>query len=150
MMLRLVLGVLAVCLLAACVKNERTENEGRPPPGDHFAIVHLRDDGMELPDAIPAGTISFEVENNGAEPHGFVIEGPGVSERLDDLAPLERGVLTVNLDPGTYSVYSPVGDDREEGLEAALQVTEAPASENAGQQPGVGPSEVQAPIEEGP
>ena len=61
--------------------------------------------------------------------------------------PLERGVLTVNLEPGTYSVYSPIGDDREEGLE----VTGPPPSQNAGEQPGVGPSDRQDPIEdEGP
>ena len=61
--------------------------------------------------------------------------------------PLERGVLTVNLEPGTYSVYSPIGDDREEGLE----VTEPPPSQNAREQPGVGSSDRQDPIEdEGP
>ena len=149
--MHLAVGLLAVCLLTACVTNERTENEGRPPPGDYFVIVHLMDDGIELPADIPAGTVSFEVENNGAEEHGFVIEGPGLSERLEDLDPLERGVLTVNIEPGTYSVYSPTGDDREEGLEATLEVTEAPPSQNAGEQPGVGPSDRQDPIEdEGP
>lgn len=149
--MHLAAGLLAVCLLTACVTNERTENEGRPPPGDYFVIVHLMDDGIELPADIPAGTVSFEVENNGAEDHGFVIEGPGVSERLEDLDPLERGVLTLNLEPGTYSVYSPIDDDREEGLEATLEVTEAPPSQHAGEQPGVGPSDVEDPIEdEGP
>ena len=149
--MHLAVGLLAVCLLTACVTNERTENEGRPPPGDYFVIVHLMDDGIELPADVPAGTVSFEVENNGAEDHGFVIEGPGVSERLEDLDPLERGVLTVNLEPGTYSVYSPIDDDREEGLEATLEVTEAPPSQNPGEQPGVGPSDVEDPIEdEGP
>lgn len=148
---RLIVALVTAVSLTACLSNERTENEGRPPPGDRFVIVHLTDDGIDLPAEIPAGTISFEVENNGAEPHGFVIDGPGVSERLDELDPLERGVLTVNLDPGTYAVYSPTDGDREDGLDATLEVTEAPPSPTGGEQPGVGPSDIQDPIEdEGP
>lgn len=148
---RFAIGLLAAVALTSCVSSERTENEGRPPPGDYFVIVHLTDDGIELPDETPAGTVSFEVENNGEEQHGFVIEGPGVSERLEDLDPLERGVLTVNLEPGTYAVYSPTDDDREDGLEATLEVTEAPPSQPPAERPGVGPSDVQDSIEdEGP
>ena len=148
---RFVIALLAAVTLTSCVSGERTENEGRPPAGDYFVIVHLTDDGIELPADIPAGTVSFEVENNGGEQHGFVIDGPDVSERLEDLDPLERGVLTVNLEPGTYEVYSPTDDDREDGLEATLEVTEAPPTSPAGEQPGVGPSDVQDPIEdEGP
>jgi hypothetical protein len=45
------------------------------------------------------------------------------------------------LEPGTYEVYSPTGDDREDGFEATLEVTEAPASEFPDEQPGIGPSD---------
>lgn len=138
----------AAASITACVTNERNENEGRPPPGDRFVIVHLTDDGIEMPSSIPAGVISFEVENNGDEDHGFVIEGPGVSERLEELDPGERGVATVTITPGTYTVYSPVDSDREDGLEATLQVTEAPPSDEPAEQPGVGPSDVVDPIED--
>ena len=146
-----VVAVLGSAALARCVADERTENEGRPPPGEFFAIVHLTDDGIKLPAEMDAGIVSFEVENNGTEPHGFAIEGPGVSERLGTLDPLEREVLTVALVPGTYTVYSPAGDDRRQGLEAEVQVRESVVIETLTEPPRVGPSDARDPIEdEGP
>lgn len=138
---RLAVAALVVLALSACLTDERNENEGRPPPGDAFVIVHLTDDGMEFASQVSAGTISFEIENNGASEHGFAIEGPSVSERVESIAPLEREVLTVNLEPGTYEVYSPTADDRARGLEGTIEVTEPPASEAPAEQPGIGPSD---------
>lgn len=145
---RLVLAGLMVVALAGCINDERTENEGRPPPGDRFVIVLLSDDEMSLASEVAAGTVSFEIENNGTVEHGFAIEGPDVSERIDSIAPLDRDVLTVNLEPGTYTVYSPTGDDRAEGMEATIEVTEAPPSEFPEDQDGVGPSEEQDEIDD--
>ena len=82
---RLVASALLIAALSACLTDESTENEGRPPGGDRFVIVHLTDDGMELASEVVAGTVSFEIENNGAREHGFAIEGPGVSERIEGL-----------------------------------------------------------------
>jgi hypothetical protein len=148
---RLVAAALVIAASSACVTNERTENEGRPPPGDRFVIVHLADGELQLATEVAAGTVSFEIENNGAEVHGFAVEGPDVSERIESIGPLEREVLTVNLEPGTYTVYSPTGDDRVEGMEATLEVTEPPPSEFPDEQGGVGPGEEQDEIEdEGP
>lgn len=148
---RFVTGALLIAALSACLTDESNENEGRPPGGDRFVIVHLSDDGMELASEVVAGTVSFEIENNGAREHGFAIEGPGVSERIEGLSPLEREVLTVNLEPGTYEVYSPTGDDREAGFETTLEATEPPASEFPEEPPGIGPSDAQDDIgDEGP
>lgn len=138
---RFVVGALLIVALSACLTDESTENEGRPPGGDRFVIVRLTDDGLDLASEVVAGTISFEIENDGAREHGFAIEGPGVSERVEGLEPLGREVLTVQLEPGTYEVYSPTGDDREQGFEATLEVTQPPASEFPDEQPGIGPSD---------
>lgn len=145
---RFVGSALLIVALSACLTDESTENEGRPPGGDRFVIVHLTDEGMELASEVVAGTISFEIENNGAREHGFAIEGPGVSERVEGIGPLDREVLTVNLEPGTYEVYSPTADDREQGFEATLEVTEPPASEFPGEQPGIGPSDAEDDIDD--
>jgi hypothetical protein len=148
---RLTLAALLVGVLSACVTDESTENEGRPPPGDRFVIVLLTDDEMTVASEVAAGTVSFEVENNGASEHGFAIEGPDVSERIERIGPSERDVLTVNLEPGSYTVFSPTGEDRANGFEATLEVTEAPPSEFPEDQGGVGPSEEQDEIDdEGP
>lgn len=138
---RIAATALLLLVLSACVTDESNENEGRPPAGDRYVLVQLNDDEMTLASEVTAGTVSFEIENNGAVDHAFAIEGPGVSERTDDLGPLDREVLTVNLEPGTYTVFSPVGDDRDNGLEATLEVIEPPASEVPEEQPGIGPSD---------
>lgn len=148
---RLVATSLMIVALSACINRESTENEGRPPPGDRFVMVQLDDGEMTLASEVAAGTVSFEIENDGLQEHGFAIEGPDVSERIDSVEPLGREVLTVNLEPGTYTVYSPTGDDRADGMEATLEVTEAPPSEFPDDQGGVGPSEEQDEIDnEGP
>lgn len=146
-------AALSLAILSACPVSERTENEGTPPPGDLFIQVIVTDDEIRIPSTAPAGTVSFEVENNGADDHGFAIEGPGVSEQLeDDLDATETGVLTVELEAGTYTVYSPTDDQREHGLEATIEIIEADTTDRQdGDQPGVGPSDQQDAIEdEGP
>jgi hypothetical protein len=107
---RFVVGALLIAALSACLTDESTENEGRPPGGDRFVIVHLTDDGLELASEVVAGTVSFEIENNGAREHGFAIEGPGVSERIEGLGPLDREVLTVN--PRTGDLRGLLADRR--------------------------------------
>ena len=145
---RILVAGLVMIALSACINRESTENEGRPPPGDRFVLVALDDGEMTLPSEVAAGTVSFEIENDGLEAHGFAIEGPDVSERIESIEPLGREVLTVNLEPGTYTVYSPTGDDRAGGMEATLEVTEAPPSEFPDDQGGVGPSDEQDEIDD--
>lgn len=136
--------------LAGCF-NERDENtnEGtNPSPGAVAVEVRLTDDAIELPSEIPGGQAQFEVSNAGEEPHGFAIEG--VDAALDELQPDQLETLRVELEPGTYTVYSPVEGDRDAGLEVELTVTE-PADDDGAplNDEGVGPSEEQQPIEDG-
>lgn len=148
-MIRIVATALAV-LIAGCTVDNTGSNEGRPPPGDLFVEVLLDEYAIEMPASAPAGTVSFEISNNDDVTHGFAIEGPGVSEQLDDeLDPFETEVLTLELEPGTYTVWCPIGDHRERGMEAEIEITDAPVpSETLG---GVGPDDEQDPIEdEGP
>ncbi len=136
--------------LAGCF-NERDENtnEGtNPSPGAIAVEVRLTDDAIELPDEIPGGEVEFEVSNAGEAPHGFAIEG--VDAALDELRPDQLDTLRVELQPGTYTVYSPVEGDRDAGLQAELTVTEPAGDDGAPlNNEGVGPSEEQQPIEGG-
>ena len=138
-----VLAVVALVLLAACTResNENT-NEGINPSGGVAVEVRLTDDAIEMPDEIPSGQTAFEVTNSGTTAHGFAIEG--VDDQLEGLLVDQLEVLRVDLEPGTYTVYSPEDGDREAGLEWELTVTEASPSEGAPlRDDAVGPSDEQ-------
>jgi hypothetical protein len=91
--------------------------------------------------------VLFEITNAGTTAHGFVIEG--VDEAIHDLAPDQLDAVRTELEPGTYVVYSPVDDDRENGLERELTVTEAEGDGGAPlNDEAVGPSEEQDPVED--
>ena len=70
-----------------------------------------------------AGTVTFKVTNDGDTVHNLEVEGNGVEEELpQDLSPGDSGALTVDLEPGDYTMYCPVGDHREQGMEGTVTV----------------------------
>jgi plastocyanin len=70
-----------------------------------------------------AGTVIFKVTNDGDTIHNLEVEGNGVEEELpQDLSPGDSGALTVDLEPGDYTMYCPVGDHREQGMEGTVTV----------------------------
>jgi uncharacterized cupredoxin-like copper-binding protein len=73
---------------------------------------------------VKAGTVTFNLTNDGQAPHNLEVEGPsGEAELEQDLAPGESGQLTVDLsEPGTYEMYCPVGNHREQGMEGEITV----------------------------
>jgi uncharacterized cupredoxin-like copper-binding protein len=73
---------------------------------------------------VKAGTVTFEVSNDGETTHSLEVEGPSGEEELDqDLAPGDQGTLDVDLSkPGTYEWYCPVGNHRELGMEGEITV----------------------------
>jgi uncharacterized cupredoxin-like copper-binding protein len=53
------------------------------------------------------------------------VEGQGIEEAFEtNLSPGETQTIQLNLEPGTYEVYCPVGNDREQGMEMQLTVTQ--------------------------
>jgi plastocyanin len=73
---------------------------------------------------VEAGTVTFDVSNDGQAPHNLEVEGQGVEEELpEDLGAGESGQLTVELsEPGTYEWYCPVGEHADMGMEGELTV----------------------------
>jgi plastocyanin len=72
---------------------------------------------------VAAGPVTFAVTNDGQAPHNLEVEGNGVEEVLPaDLAGGESGELTVDLQPGTYEWYCPVGNHAAMGMEGELTV----------------------------
>ena len=87
--------------------------------------VTLSEYSIEMPATLPAGLTRFEIRNAGQLPHNFEIEGQGIEKMLEeDLAAGASGLLEVDLQPGTYRVYCPVGThDVEHGMTTQLDVT---------------------------
>jgi len=99
--------------------EEMTETGAMPSDVE----VSLVDGSIEMSEQIAAGSVTFNVTNNGTEEHGFEIEGEGVEEEIEgNLQPGESGSLTVDLAAGEYHVYCPVGDHAEMGMELTLTV----------------------------
>jgi uncharacterized cupredoxin-like copper-binding protein len=74
------------------------------------------------------GTYTFTLSNDGSTEHGLEVEGQGVEEELEEVAPSSSGQLTVTFSKtGTYEFYCPVDGHRDRGMEGALTVGEASA-----------------------
>lgn len=101
---------------------------GSPTPASaqeaHVVNVRALDYRFEMPNQIPAGSTRFVVTNNGEQKHNFEIEGEGIERELEnDLQTGQTGELTIDLKPGSYRVYCPVGDHAEKhGMETTLTV----------------------------
>lgn len=121
---RLATLLLVLPALAGCFnESDENTNEGiDASPGETVVEVRLTDDSIEMPDEIPMGPAVFEVTNTGTAPHGFAIDG--TDGAIDSLLSDGLETLRVELEPGDYTVYSPVDGDRDAGLERTLTVTE--------------------------
>jgi plastocyanin len=88
--------------------------------------VSLTEFAIDMPTSLPAGPVVFTISNDGAAPHNFVVEGDGFEGRLPArVAPGASATLELDLPPGTYTVYCPVGagGHRAQGMELTLTVT---------------------------
>ena len=86
--------------------------------------VSLTEFAIDMPTELPAGPTTFEVTNDGTTEHNFEVEGQGIEEVLPaNLEPGQSGTLEVDLAPGTYEVYCPVGNHADQGMRLELTVT---------------------------
>jgi uncharacterized cupredoxin-like copper-binding protein len=70
-----------------------------------------------------AGEVTFDLKNNGGAPHALEIEGKGVEKHTDTINGGQTAQLKVNLKPGKYEFYCPVGNHRQMGMEGTLTVS---------------------------
>jgi plastocyanin len=72
-----------------------------------------------------AGTVTITMDNPSSDslPHAIAVEGPGgVDEDGAVAQPGGTSKVTVDLKPGTYTFYCPVGSHRSAGMEGTLTV----------------------------
>jgi len=69
-----------------------------------------------------AGTVTIKFSNPSSVPHAVEIEGNGV-EKAGDVVTSGESSFSVDLKPGEYTYYCPVGSHRDEGMEGKLTVS---------------------------
>jgi plastocyanin len=104
--------------------TEEAASGGGGGGGGETVDVSLTDFAIDPANpTVPAGSVTFAVANDGATVHNLEIEGNGVEEELEpDLQAGDSGELTVDLQPGTYEYYCPVGSHADQGMEGELTV----------------------------
>ena len=116
-------------------------------PGDPPAVnVTLSEWKVELSArSVAAGPVTFTIANTGTIPHAFEIEGQGIERETAVIQPGASATLTLQLKPGSYEVYCPVGQDSHKklGMDAQLRVGgsgDAAGSPAAGESTAMGES----------
>lgn len=75
-------------------------------------------------DSFSPGSYAFEVANDGAATHDFIVERDGNDVvGTEAIAPGDSTTLTVDLEPGEYVFYCSVGNHRSQGMEVTVTVT---------------------------
>jgi len=97
-------------LLAAC-----------GPTGPAEVQLTLSEFGISPDDiTVPAGEVIFQIQNDGALEHDFVIEG--VTGESGLILPGASGTFQVTLSPGTYTIICSVAGHKEAGMVGTLVV----------------------------
>jgi uncharacterized cupredoxin-like copper-binding protein len=120
--------VLAASSLGA---GRHREASGEPAP----VTAKLSEWKVELSEVtVAAGPVAFTVTNVGSIPHALEVEGQGIEQETALIQPGSSATLTLTLQPGTYEVYCPVGDDSHKklGMETHLKVVSASGSRSPG------------------
>jgi uncharacterized cupredoxin-like copper-binding protein len=87
--------------------------------------VKLTQFTIEMLTTVPPGPVTFSVTNAGTMEHNFEVEGQGIEKKFDAaLKPGETRSLQVDLPAGTYTVYCPVDDHQERGMQLELKVAQ--------------------------
>lgn len=71
-----------------------------------------------------AGSVTVDMANPSGNqlPHAIEVEGGGVEEEGDTVQAGGTSSVTVDLEPGKYTFYCPVGDHEDQGMKGTLTV----------------------------
>jgi uncharacterized cupredoxin-like copper-binding protein len=120
----------AAFAVGACGGDDEKSADKQPstsPSSKVAETVQVTETDFKLQPANPkiakSGRVRFEVRNDGAVEHSLEIEGPSGDFKLKrNLKPGEASSVEVNLEPGTYEWYCPVGDHKALGMRGEITV----------------------------
>jgi len=73
--------------------------------------------------SIGPGAVVFTISNVGTIPHAFEVEGHGIERKTEVIQPGSTATITLELKPGTYELYCPIGDGSHEELGMITHLT---------------------------
>jgi plastocyanin len=116
--------LISVALLAAGCGDD--DDEGGGGGGGGGSLTLTADPGGDIswePGDLSAsaGSVTIKLVNESDVPHAVEVEGNGVEEESETITGSETD-LTVDLEPGEYTFYCPVGEHRQNGMEGTLTV----------------------------
>ena len=123
--MRRVLPLLAVVLLVGCGSDDGNDQASADTSSAGESVELTATEFKFDPSTIEiasAGETTFTVVNDGEFTHALEIEGQGIEEETDEIDGGTTTELTVDLEPGEYEFYCPVGNHREQGMEGTLVV----------------------------
>jgi hypothetical protein len=100
----------------------------RPEPAPAAVEAKLSEWTIRLSEmSVPAGPVAFTVTNTGSIPHALEVEGQGLERETPLIQPGASATLTLDLAPGSYEIYCPVGRDSHKklGMDTHLKVRAA-------------------------
>jgi plastocyanin len=127
----------AALALAGCGSDDSSDSGGSSTPasgasddggggGGSAVSLSAPADGSKKFDqataTAKAGTVTIKFDNPSSVPHAVEVEGNGV-EKAGDVVTSADTSFSVDLKPGEYTYYCPVGDHRGAGMEGKLTVT---------------------------
>jgi iron uptake system component EfeO len=118
--------VLGVALLPVLVLALSACGDATDAVVQTSSIAVVADEYAFQPEAItvPAGEVTFKIDNQGSLEHEFeILQGDRVVDEAEDLIPgLERD-LVVKLQPGEYQFVCRIDDHEQRGMTGTLTVT---------------------------
>jgi uncharacterized cupredoxin-like copper-binding protein len=130
------LAIAAALALGACGDDDEddragttgTGTEAAAPAGEPVATVELEESDFKIepkePKVDKSGVIRFSLKNTGQAQHALEVETPEGESETEPFGPGETATLDVELDPGTYTMYCPVGDHEQRGMTGTITVGE--------------------------
>ena len=116
-------------LLFGCGATEEVESEVQEAAEEPIDTIEVNETEFSLEPANitlnQPGTYVFRAVNAGNAVHSLEIEGQGIEEETPNIQAGESSELKVNLDPGTYKLYCPIGNHEERGMVGTVTVQEA-------------------------
>jgi iron uptake system EfeUOB component EfeO/EfeM len=118
---------LAALALAGCGKPINTtpmaEPSAKAPTASAAVAVAVKEWSIApSPAAVKAGSVTLTIRNEGKEPHGIYVEGPGVDRKGPLVQPGQTQTLTLELTAGSYNLFDFVKDNESaHAMTAALK-----------------------------
>jgi plastocyanin len=131
---------LATALFAGCGDDEEPESAATPAAteeatatetpaaeggGETLAFSAPQDGSLKFDQSdmtAKAGKVTVTFNNPSSVPHAVEIEGNGVEAETETVTGSEAPPIEVDLTPGTYTFYCPVGGHEAAGMKGTLTV----------------------------